>query len=165
MCTGSEQMMILVAGPQHCINLSLHHVPPLRLLVAPGLLDQLPLVIFTSAALGPAPPQAAPASTDHRRGGDRVSSRQITRHVALKVVEYPVPPGPRQEVVLGAMLEAGVGRHRVINPPESRGHKVGEEDVDAVVTAGEDETGDPGEADDGAGPVQEDEASRRVCNE
>ena len=63
------------------------------------------------------------------------------------------------------MLEAGVCRHGVVNPPESRGHKVGEEDVDAVVTTGEYEAADTGEADDGAGPVEEDEPSRRICDE
>ena len=63
------------------------------------------------------------------------------------------------------MLEAGVGRHGVINPPESRGHKVGEEDVDAVVTSGQHEAADARKADDGTGPVEEDETSRRICDE
>ena len=137
----------------------------LSLLVPPGLLDELPLIRFTLTSPGPASPHAAPASSDHRWRGDSVSSRQISRHVALKVVEYPVPPGTRQEVVLGPMFEAGVGRHGVINPPESRGHKVGEEDVDAVVTSGQHEAADTGEADDGAGPVEENEPSRRICDE
>ena len=53
----------------------------------------------------------------------------------------------------------------MIDPPESRGHKVREEDVNAVVTSGEHEAGDAREADQGAGPVEEDEASRRICDE
>ena len=53
----------------------------------------------------------------------------------------------------------------MIDPPESRGHKVGEEDVNAVVTSGEHEAGDTSEADQGAGPVEEDESSRRICDE
>ena len=53
----------------------------------------------------------------------------------------------------------------MIDPPESRGHKVGEEDVNAVVTSGEHEAGDTSEADQGAGPVEKDESSRRICDE
>ena len=112
----------------------LHHVPP-GLLVPLLLLYQLPLVRFTLAAPAAAPPHTAPAPADHRWRGDREPPRQLTRHVPLEVVEHPVPPGPGQEVVLRPVLEAGAGGHRVVDPPQPRGHEVGEQDIDAVVTS------------------------------
>ena len=53
----------------------------------------------------------------------------------------------------------------MIDPPESAGYKVGQDHVNAVVTSGQHEATDTGEADDGAGPVEEDELSRRICDE
>ena len=61
-------------------------------------------------------------------------ARKITRHILLEVVEHPEPPGPGQEAV-AVVLEAGAGGQGVVDPPQPRGHEVGEQDIDAVVTS------------------------------
>ena len=60
-------------------------------------------------------------------------ARKITRHILLEVVEHPEPPGPGQEAV-AVVLEGGAGGQGVVDPPQPRGHEVGEQHVDTEGT-------------------------------
>ena len=60
-------------------------------------------------------------------------ARKITRHILLEVFEHPEPPGAGQEAV-AVMLEGGAGGQGVVDPPQPRGHEVGEQHVDTAGT-------------------------------
>ena len=67
--------------------------------------------------------------------------------------------------MVAAGAEAGVVRQGVVDPPDARGHEVGEDHVDGVVTAGDQEEDDPAQRHDEGGPVEQLETPRRVCEE
>ena len=60
-------------------------------------------------------------------------ARKITRHILLEVFEHPEPPGAGQEAV-AVMLEGGAGGQGVVDPPQPRGHEVGQQHVDTAGT-------------------------------
>ena len=60
-----------------------------------------------------------------------------------------------QVVVLPAELEAVVGCHHVVHPPQPGGHPVGQEDIYAVVAPGQEEEDDPEHARQEGSPVKE----------
>ena len=68
-----------------------------------------------------------------------------------------------QEVVPAALLEAVVGGHDVVEPPQARGHVVCEQNINAVVTPGEQEEDDPEQASEEGGPVEEQVLGGGVC--
>ena len=67
--------------------------------------------------------------------------------------------------MVAAGAEAGVVRQGVVDPPDPRGHEVGEDHVDGVVAAGDQEEDDPAQRHDEGGPVEQLETPRRVCGE
>ena len=67
--------------------------------------------------------------------------------------------------MVAAGAEAGVVRQGVVDPPDARGHEVGEDHVDGVVAAGDQEEDDPAQRHDEGGPVEQLETPRRVCGE
>ena len=80
----------------------------------------------------------------------------LTGHILLKIEEHPEPPGTGQEVILRLVLELGRGGHGVIDPPEPRGHKVGQDDINAVVTSGNHQATNASKADQEGDPVKQD---------
>ena len=51
----------------------------------------------------------------------------------------------------------------MVDPPDPRGDPVGEDDVDGVVAAGEEEREDAGDGGAEGQPVQQEPPSRRIC--
>ena len=84
--------------------------------------------------------------------------------VLLEVVEHEEPPGAGEEVVLGLGLQLVEGGHGVVDPPESTGDEVGEDNINAVVTSSHHETADTNQADQTRQPVEQEVATRRICN-
>ena len=59
--------------------------------------------------------------------------------------------------------ELWVVGHGVVDPPDPRGDPVGEEDVDGVVAAGEEQREDAGHGGAKGQPVQQEPPFRRIC--
>ena len=98
-------------------------------------------------------PQTQTEPSNEGRNRQAVPSGQITRDIVFKVGEYVPPPGQGEEVVLGVDLEVGVGGHGVVDPPEPAGYKVGKEDINTVVTTGNNESTDTNQTDQKRDPV------------
>ena len=67
-----------------------------------------------------------------------------------------------QKVVVPWCAEGGVVGQGVVNPPDTRGHKVGEDHINGVVTPPQEEKDDTTCRHQEGGPVQELEAARGI---
>ena len=116
-----------------------------------------------------------PPLLDHLRDGEAVLVWQRPRNIRLKISEtlkiksliifqlnqlpegIP-PPQPSEHVVLLIILELPDVGHGVEGPPHPGGHPVGQEDIYAVVTPGQEEEDDTTGAGEEGGPVEEEES-------